>query len=186
MKLSLLNQYAGVIVLSMNSVYFNLDEVIFFLKDGDFSFFDFYSDYSEKDAVVYMKGTGCLYICNVSDDVIPEETVRLVIEVLEHLDEYLKQAYDKLVLWDWKHHKWGSGNESFTYDPKKVFELEEIVFGWPEYWQQKCDFQECRAAPEPETAADVFWLNFRCDPLSFSVKFLCEDRRLCSIKPYIL
>ena len=71
----------------MNSVYFNLDEVIFFLKNGDFSFFDFYSDYSEKDAVVYMKGTGCLYICNVSDDVIPEETVRLVIEVLEHLDE---------------------------------------------------------------------------------------------------
>ena len=55
----------------MNSVYFNLDEVIFFLKNGDFSFFDFYSDYSEKDAVVYMKGTGCLYICNVSDNVIP-------------------------------------------------------------------------------------------------------------------
>ena len=47
MKLSLLNQYAGVIVLSMNSVYFNLDEVIFFLKDGEFSFFDFYSDYSD-------------------------------------------------------------------------------------------------------------------------------------------
>jgi len=113
-----------VIALSLNSVYFNLDEVIFFLKGGDFSIFDFYSDYSEKDAVVYMKGTGCLYICNVSDDVIPEETVRLVIEVLEHLDEYLKQAYDKLVLWDWKHHKWGSGNESFTHDPKKVFELE--------------------------------------------------------------
>ena len=170
--------------MSLNSVYFNLDEVIFFLKDGDFSFFNFHSDYSDNDAVVYMKGTGCLYICNVSDNVIPEETVRLVIEVLEHLDEYLKQAYGKLVLWDWKHHKWGSGKECFTHDPQKAFELEDIIFGlndWP-----KGEFQEYFPVPKPKAAADCFWMNFRCDPLLFSVKFLCEDRRLCSIKPYSL
>ena len=91
--------------MSLYNEHFDLDEVVFFLKNGDYSFFDYYSDYSEKDAVVYMKGTGCLYICNVSDNVIPAETVRLAIDVLEHLDEYLEQAYDKLVLWDWKHPK---------------------------------------------------------------------------------
>ena len=165
---------------------FKLAEVISFLKNRDYSSFDFRLEYTANDALISIKDTGLLFICNVPDNTIPEQTVRQVIDVLEHLDECIEQAYDKLVLWDWKHHKWGSGNESFTHDPKKVFELEEIVFGWPEYWQQKCDFQECRAAPEPETAADVFWLNFRCDPLLFSVKFLCEDRRLCSIKPYIL
>jgi hypothetical protein len=173
-----------VIALSLNSVYFNLDEVIFFLKNGDFSFFNFHSDYSDNDAVVYMKGTGCLYICNVSDNVIPEETVRLVIEVLEHLNECLEQAYDKLVLWDWKHHKWGSGKECFTHDPQKAFELEDIIFGlndWP-----KGEFQEYFPVPKPKAAADCFWMNFRCDPLEFPVQFLCQDRRLCSIKPYIL
>ena len=170
--------------MSLNSVYFDLDEVIFFLKDGDYSFFNFCSDYSDRDAMVYMKGTGCLYICNVSDDDIPEETVRQVIEVLEHLDECLEQAYDKLVLWDWNHHKWGSGNESFTHDPKEVFELEDIIFGlkdWP-----KGEFQEYCPVPKPKASADCFWMNFRCDPLEFPVQFLCDDRRLCSIKPYIL
>lgn len=170
--------------MSLDSVYFNLDEVLFFLKEGDFSFFDFSSDYSEKDAVVYMKGTGCLYICNVSDNVIPEETVRLAIDVLEHLDEYLEQAYDKLVLWDWKQHKWGAGNECFTHDAKKDFELEDIIFGlndWP-----KGEFQEYFPVPKPKAAADCFWMNFRCDPLEFPVQFLCKERRLYSIKPYIL
>ena len=171
--------------MSLNSVYFNLDEVIFFLKNGEFSFFDFYSDYSEKDAVVYMKGTGCLYICNVSDDVIPAETVRLAINVLEHLDECLEQAYDKLDLWDLKNYKWGSGKKGFTYDPKEVFELEDIIFGlkdWPD-----CDYIEkyCLDS-EPKTAADCFWINFRFEYLGFLVKFRCEDRRLCSIIPHIL
>ena len=169
----------------MNSVYFNLDEVIFFLKDGEYSFFDFYSDYSEKDAVVYMKGTGCLYICNVSDNVIPAETVRRAIDVLEHLDEYLEQAYDKLVLWDWKHPKWSSEKECFTHDTKKVFELEDIIFGledWPH-----CDYIEKYCLyPDTKTSADIFFINFRVEDLGFLVKFRCEDRRLCSIKPHIL
>ena len=171
--------------MSMNSVYFNLDEVIFFLKNGDFSFFDFYSDYSEKDAVVYMKGTGCLYICNVSDDVIPEETVRLAIDVLEHLDECLEQAYDKLGLWYFVDHKRSPGKDCFTHDPKKVFELDDIIFGledWPH-----CDYIEKYCLyPDTKTSADSFFINFRVEDLGFLVKFRCEDRRLCSIKPHIL
>lgn len=173
------------IAVSLYNVHFDLDEVIFFLKDGDFSFFDFYSDYSDKDAVVYMKGTGCLYICNVSDNVIPEKTVIQVIDVLEHLDECLEQAYDKLGLWYFVDHKWGSGKDSVKYDPKKVFELDDIIFGledWPH-----CDYKEeyCLGS-EPKKDADSFWMNFRCDPLGFAVKFFCNDRKLCTFKPYIL
>ena len=164
---------------------FDLDEVIFYLKDGDCSFFDFHIEYSKNDAVVDIKGAGALYICNLSEDDIPEETVRLVIDVLEHLDEYLEQAYDMLVFFDDDSLKWDFGQKHIKYDPKKVFELDEIIFGSPEFWQY-FDFQEYRAVPEPKTAGDVFWLKFRCDPLGYLVEFCCEDRRLYSIKPYIL
>ena len=164
--------------------YFWLIEVISFLENGDFTFFNFNSEYSDKDAVIYAKETGELHICNVSDNFIPEETVRLVTDVLWHLDECLEQAYDKLVLWDRDHHKWGSGKDCFTHDPKKDFKLIETIFGladWPE-----CDFQEYCQFPEPKAAADSFWMNFRCDPLAFAVQFRCGDRKLYSIKPYIL
>ena len=170
--------------MSLYNVHFNLDEVIFFMKEGDFSFFDFYSDYSDKDAVVYMEGTGCLYICNVSDNFIPEKTVIRVIDVLEHLDECLKQAYDTLVHLDFDCHTWDSKRKCFKEDPQKVFELDDIIFGledWPH-----CDFIEYSLGSEPKTEADCFWMNFRCDPWGFAVKFLCEDRRLYSIKPYII
>ena len=100
-----------------------------------------------------MKGTGCLYICNVSDDVIPEETVRLAIDVLEHLDECLEQAYDKLGLWYFVDHKRSPGKDCFTHDPKKVFELDDIIFGledWPH-----CDYIEKYCLyPETKTEAD--------------------------------
>ena len=166
-------------------LHFDLEEVIFYLKDGDCSFFDFYDEYSKNDAVVDIKGAGSLYICNLSKDDIPEETVRLVIDVLEHLDEYLEQAYGTFVHWDFDHNTWDFKRKCFKEDPKEVFELDEIIFGLPECWQQ-CDFQEYCAAPEPKTAGDVFWLKFRCDPLGYLVKFCCEDRRLYSINPYIL
>ena len=85
---------------------FELAEVISFLKNGDYTFIDFISDYSDNDAVVNIKGAGALYICNVSDSIIPEETVRQVIDVLEHWDECLKQAYGWLRFWDFKNDEW--------------------------------------------------------------------------------
>ena len=183
--LSLLNQYAGVIAVGNYYGNFWLIEVISFLENGDYTFFNFYSDYSDKDAVICTKETGALYICNVSDDFIPEEKVKQVIDVLWHWDECLEQAYGTFVHWDFDHNTWDFKRKCFKEDPKEVFELDEIIFGLPECWQQ-CDFQEYCAAPEPKTAGDVFWLKFECYPLGYLVKFCCEDRRLYSIKPYIL
>ena len=91
----------------------------------------------------------------------------------------------KLGLWYFVDHKRSPGKDCFTHDPKKVFELDDIIFGledWPH-----CDYIEKYCLyPETKTEADCFWMNFRCDPLGFVVKFLCDDRRLCSIKPYTL
>ena len=164
-------------------VYHDLADVISFLKDRDFSLFIFESD--EEFAVVYTKETGEIFIDNVSDNMIPEEKVMMALDVLEHWDECLKQAYDKLGLWYFVDHKRSPGKDCFTHDPKKVFELDDIIFGledWPH-----CDYIEKYCLyPETKTEADCFWMNFRCDPLGFVVKFLCDDRRLCSIKPYTL
>ncbi len=177
------NSYAGVIAV-LYHLQFDLDEVIFYLKDGDCSFFDYYSEYSKNDAAVYIKGAGSLYICNLSEDDIPEETVRRVIDVLEHLDECLKQAYDTLVHWDFDHHTWDSKRKCFKEDPKEVFELDEILFG-SDGWTS-CDFQKYCPDPKPQSVDDSFWIKFRCDPLEFSVQFRSRDRRLYSIQPYIL
>ena len=90
---------------------FDLNEIIFFLKERDYSFFSFISDYSDNDAVVNIKGAGTLYICNVSDKCIPEQTVRSVIDVLEHWDECLEQAYGWLAFWDFKNDEWNPEKE---------------------------------------------------------------------------
>ena len=66
-----------------------------------------------------------------------------------------------------------------------IFELEDIIFGledWPH-----CDYIEKYCLyPDTKTSADSFFINFRVEDLGFLGKFRCEDRRLCSIKPYIL
>lgn len=100
----------------MNSVYFNLDEVIFFLKNGDFSFFDFKSDHGQGYAEVLTKEAGWLCIYDVSDKVIPAETVRRVLDVMEHWDECLEQAYDWLRFYDIGMDEWNPANEQWTQD----------------------------------------------------------------------
>ena len=75
-------------------VSFDLADVISFLKDRDFSLFSFESDGDEKYALVFTEEVCEIRIDNVSDNLIPEEKVRQVLEVLEHLDECIKKAYD--------------------------------------------------------------------------------------------
>ena len=169
---------------------FELAEVICFLKNGDYTFIDFISDYSDEDAVVYTKETGELHICNVSDNYIPVETVRLVIDVLEHWDECLKQVYGWLRFWDFKNDEWRPSKykewlEEWTHDDfEKRYEITEVFFGlddWP-----VCDKKEYCLGPEPEKGADVFSIEVRADPLGFNLKFACEDRRLYKIIVHIL
>lgn len=183
-----------------NDKSFELDEIIRFLKKRDYSSFDFYSEYTEEDAVIYTKHTGVLNICHVSDNSIPEQTVIQVIDVLEHLDECLEQAYEWLASHEielgLQHLKnnWKPGEawvkevkswreywkETKLDNVKKRYRVLEICFrldDWPECFYKICE-EYCRG-PEPQKGADVFSIAFDhrdCDS-GFNVKFLCADRR---------
>ena len=185
MEPSLRNQYTGVIVVSDNE--FDLAEVISFLKKRDYSIFDFYSEYTAEDAEVYTK-EALLFICNVSDNSIPEQTVIQVIDVLEHLDECIEQAYEWLAFGEWGK-EWYKEKVSNLDIVKKRYRVLEICFGlndWPESFHKICE-EYCRG-PEPQKGADVFSIEFEHSdcPLGFHFKFLCEDRRLYKFIIHIL
>ena len=162
-----------------NDKEYDLDEIIRFLKKRDYSSFDFYSEYTEEDAVIYTKHTGVLNICHVSDNSIPEQTVIQVIDVLEHLDECIEQAYEWLAFGEWGK-EWYKEKVSNLDIVKKRYRVLEICFGlndWPESFHKICE-EYCRG-PEPQKGADVFSIAFDhrdCDS-GFNVKFLCADRR---------
>ena len=158
---------------------FKLAEVISFLKNRDYSSFDFRHEYTANDALISIKDTGLLFICNVPDNTIPEQTVIQVIDVLEHLDECIEQAYEWLAFGEWGK-EWYKEKESNLDIVKKRYRVLEICFGlndWPESFYKICE-EYCRG-PEPQKGADVFSIAFDhrdCDS-GFNVKFLCADRR---------
>lgn len=189
-----------------NDKSFELDEIIRFLKKRDYSIFDFYSEYSPEDAVIYTKHTGVLCICNVSDNSIPEQTVIQVIDVLEHLDECIEQASDWLTSHEFElglqHIKndWEPGQawvrrvkefyeerESIRDRMKKRYTVSEICFRLDDFWPTSITAEYCRG-PEPKKGSDVFSIEFEHSdcPLGFHFKFLCEDRRLYKFIIHIL
>ena len=191
-----------------NDKSFDLDEIIRFLKKRDYSSFDFYSEYSPEDAVIYTKHTGVLCICNVSDNSIPEQTVIQVIDVLEHLDECLEQAYEWLASHEielgLQHLKnnWKPGEawvkevkswreywkETKLDTVKKRYTVSEICFRWDDDFWPPSVINEYWQGPEPPKGADVFFIDFchrDCDS-GFRFMFLCEDRRLYKFIIHIL
>ena len=74
---------------------YTLEDVIFLLENREFSEFRFNSD---KGYALIDSEAGEMQIeYKGSDNVIPEETVRRMLDVLENLQEYLKKAYDRLL-----------------------------------------------------------------------------------------
>ncbi|MBR3042991.1 MAG: hypothetical protein IKI45_00680 [Oscillospiraceae bacterium] len=169
-------------------VYYDLADVISFLKDRDFSLFIFESD--EKFAVVYTEETGEILIDNVSDNVIPEEKVRKV------LDECLEQAYDWLGFWDFENDTWCSGEkwvkewcrESIHDRVKKEFEITGISFEETENKDQRDLVHKYRLEPKQKKVTYGFSIDFTAGyyPLEFTLKYSCEDRRLYAIETYII
>jgi hypothetical protein len=166
-----------------NDKSYDLDEIIRFLKKGDYSIFDFYSEYTAEDAGIDTKGRGFLCICNVSDNLIPEETVIQVIDVLEHLDECIEQAYDLLTYHEFGVigvSRFGKEKESIRDIIIKRYTVSEICFRWDDDFWPPSVINEYWRGPEPPKGADVFFIDFchrDCDS-GFRFMFLCEDRRL--------
>ena len=98
--------------MSVKYIYYKLDDVIAFLKNRDFSRFIFYSN--ETFAVIEAEETEEILIdgVNASAHEIPEETVAQVLEVLTHLDDCVKKAYEWIKCLDFKNDKWLHGYAS--------------------------------------------------------------------------
>ena len=175
-------------------VYYDLADVISFLKDRDFSLFIFEND--ENFAVVYTEETGEILIDNVSDNVIPEEKVTKVLDVLEHLDACLEQAYDWLGFWDFKNDTWCSGEEwakewcreSIHDRVKEEFEITGISFEETETRDQRDRVHKFRLEPKQKKATYGFSMDFTAGyyPLEFTLKFSCGDKRLYAVETYII
>lgn len=197
-----------VIAVSYYDEDFKLAEVISFLKNRDYSSFDFRREYAANDALISIKDTDALLtICNVPDNMIPEQTVIQVIDVLEHLDECIEQASDWLTSHEFElglqHIKndWKPGEawvrrvkafceekESIRDRMKKRYTVSEICFRWDDDFWPPSVINEYWRGPEPPKGADVFFIDFchrDCDS-GFRFMFLCEDRRLYKFIIHIL
>lgn len=173
-------------------VYHDLADVISFLKDRDFSLFIFESD--EEFAVVYTKETGEIFIDNVSDNMIPEEKAMMVLDVLEHWDECLKQAYEWLRFWDFTNDEWRPSKykeclEEWTHDEfKKVYEITGVYFEETENKDQLNLVHKYRLESKQKKATYGFSIVFTAGyyHLGFTLKYSCEDMRLYAIETYII
>ena len=177
-----------VIAVSYYDEDFKLAEVISFLKNRDYSSFDFRREYTANDALISIKDTDALLtICNVPDNMIPEQTVIQVIDVLEHLDECIEQASDWLTSHEFGFRGFGKEKESIRDIIKKRYTVSEICFRLDDFWPTSVMEEYCRG-PEPQKGADVFSIEFEQSdcPLGFHFKFLCEDRRLYKFIIHIL
>ena len=178
-------------------VSFDLADVISFLKDRDFSLFSFESDGDEKYALVFTEEVCEIRIDNVSDNLIPEEKVRQVLEVLEHLDECIKKAYDWIRRLELKNDRWFPRGEWFPHELDKIFEVIGVTFQKTgeehHFFDPRDRFEKCCLGHDPKNPADGFVIEFgfhdhiysRYYPLSFFVKFVCEDMRAYAVEAEI-
>ena len=189
-----MNQNAEVIAMPSKHADWDLADVISFLKDRDFSLFSFETDGSEAFAKVYINEIRELCIYNVSDHVIPEKTVRQVIDVLEHLDECIQKAYEWIRRLNLKNNRWFPGDKWYPHELDQIFEVTGLTFektGEEHHFYNPINrFEQLSLGQDPKKAADGFSIGFDFKdsiysplyPLSFFVKFICEDMRAYAIE----
>ena len=147
-----------------------------------------------ENTVVYTKETGEIFIDNVSDNMIPEEKVMMVLDVLEHWDECLKQAYEWLRFWDFTNDEWRPSKykeclEEWTHDEfKKVYEITGVYFEETENKDQLNLVHKYRLESKQKKATYGFSIVFTAGyyPLGFTLKYSCEDMRLYANETYII
>ena len=142
---------------------YTLEDVIFLLENRDFSEFGFnteegYSIISSDAGEIVTEHKG-------AEKVIPEETVRRMLDVLEHIEEYIEKAYNWIRTLDLKDGK--------TYDARvqtliphllqEKLEVNGINFGDMSSLYDHCsilEWNQYRSDYHPIEATDVFSIEF--------------------------
>lgn len=139
---------------------YTLEDVIFLLENRDFSEFGF-----KRYSIIYSDAGEILTEYKGSDKVIPEETVRRMLDVLEHIEECIEKAYDWIRTLDLKDGK--------TYDARvqtliphllqEKLEVNGINFGDMSSLYDHCsilEWNQYRSDHHPIEATDVFSIEF--------------------------
>ena len=157
---------------------YTLEDVIFLLENRDFSEFGF-----KRYSIIYSDAGEILTEYKGSDKVIPEETVRRMLDVLEHIEECIEKAYDWIRTLDLKDGK--------TYDARvqtliphllqEKLEVNGINFGDMSSLYDHCsilEWNQYRSDHHPIEATDVFSIEFDFywgAQFFFIVKFAYKD-----------
>ena len=139
---------------------YTLEDVIFLLENKEFSEFRFHSN--KGYALIDSEAGEIQTEYKGSDKVIPEETVRRMLYVLEHIEECIEKAYD------WFSHLDPNGNETLAANLDKLFsqeiyEVNGIKFGdikVSDKWRILKWKQYRRGKHHPKYAADSFSIEF--------------------------
>ncbi|MBR5722532.1 MAG: hypothetical protein IKX57_02815 [Oscillospiraceae bacterium] len=157
---------------------YSLEDVIFLLENREFSEFRFNS--GKGYALIDSEAGEILIEHKGSDNVIPEETVRRMLDVLEHIEECIEKANDWIINLDQKDDKaFPADQKKWIPDLKEIFEVKGINFGdlkshfnrfsilvWNQY---RC------GSHHPKYASDSFSIEFYVDYIFFNVKFDYKD-----------
>ena len=158
---------------------YTLEDVIFLLENRDFSEFGFnteegYSIISSDAGEIVTEHKG-------AEKVIPEETVRRMLDVLEHIEEYIEKAYDWIRTLDLKngktHHEWSVKRLPHQFQGK--FWISGINFGDVLSTYDRSSFlvwsQYRRGKHHPKYPSDSFSIDIDCEYCFFLIKFDYKD-----------
>ncbi|MBR6718807.1 MAG: hypothetical protein IKI77_10770 [Oscillospiraceae bacterium] len=157
---------------------YTLEDVMFLLENKEFSGFKFCP--GAGYALIDSEAGEILIEYKGSDNVIPDETVRRMLDVLTHIEECIEKAYD------WFSHLDQNGNEMLVANPDKkipreIYDVNGIRFGditLSNTWKRMKWKQYRSGSHHPKDAADIFSIIFQNtdDPyFIFNVKFDYED-----------
>ena len=162
---------------------YTLEDVIFLLENRDFSEFGFNSE--EGYSIILSDAGEILTEYKGSDKVIPEETVRRMLDVLEHIEECIEKANDWIRTLDLKDDRTFAKTLS-AFERKRIpnqfqeiFDVNGINFGdmgsmydhssllvWNQYHSGR---------QHPKKASDSFSIELDGDCCFFNVKFDYKD-----------
>ena len=157
---------------------YTLEDVMFLLENKEFSEFKFCP--GAGYALIDSEAGEILIEYKGSDNVIPDETVRRMLDVLTHIEECIEKAYD------WFSHLDQNGNEMLAANSDnkfsgEIYDVNGIRFGdvtLSNTWKRMKWKQYRSGSHHPKDAADIFSIIFQNtdDPyFIFNVKFDYED-----------